>query len=401
MADLYENILNSINLVANSKAENLDYDRTSICIILEVTDKGNGKYLVTDSSTKFYAYSYNDKYYAVNDVVYVTIPNNDYNKQKWILGLASSDENEVYKVVDPEGAFSEITFRKVIEEEFGLLANGEEEVITIFETKEQIDSKGKWYLCLSADFNTSIQNAVEGIYGIRLILNTNKEEPKWITYELDPENMTGPIYQQDVTQAVYYIMNEFALDGYKIEFYQNKKFLYENGNSVTYKGLNNENFVNIKVSNIKIYIGEVADIEEQFKDIHYSQIQNNSGFIVGKNQTVTGMFTYDNKKETSVLSSNGTTTFGFKSNGQIKADEYGTNISGPIDFDIKDTLITITFKGNGFMHNMVRIIVAMMIEVSNNRMTVERLQEIMDAKNRLLAPKIAPANGLYLVSVNY
>lgn len=72
-----------------------------------------------------------------------------------------------------------------------------------------------------------------------------------------------------------------------------------------------------------------------------------------------------------------------------------------INFDIKDSLITITFKGNGFMHNMVRIIVAMMIEVSNNRMTLERLQDIMDAKNRLLAPKIAPPNGLYLVSVNY
>lgn len=72
-----------------------------------------------------------------------------------------------------------------------------------------------------------------------------------------------------------------------------------------------------------------------------------------------------------------------------------------IDFDVKDTLITITFKGNGFMHNMVRIIVAMMIEVSNDRMTINRLKEIMEAKNRLLAPKIAPPNGLYLVSINY
>ena len=53
------------------------------------------------------------------------------------------------------------------------------------------------------------------------------------------------------------------------------------------------------------------------------------------------------------------------------------------------------------MHNMVRIIVAMMIEVSNDRLTIDRLKEIMEAKNRLLAPKIAPPNGLYLVSINY
>ena len=31
----------------------------------------------------------------------------------------------------------------------------------------------------------------------------------------------------------------------------------------------------------------------------------------------------------------------------------------------------------------------------------EDLQNIMDMKNRKLAPKLAPANGLYLVSVEY
>lgn len=72
-----------------------------------------------------------------------------------------------------------------------------------------------------------------------------------------------------------------------------------------------------------------------------------------------------------------------------------------INFDIKDKVININFKGNGFLHNMVRIIVAMLIEVGNNRLTIEELKQIMDMKNRKYAPKIAPANGLYLVSVEY
>lgn len=72
-----------------------------------------------------------------------------------------------------------------------------------------------------------------------------------------------------------------------------------------------------------------------------------------------------------------------------------------IDFKVDGSLIEIVFKGNGFLHNMVRIIVAMMIEVANNRLSIEKLITIMESKNRLLAPKIAPANGLYLVSVNY
>lgn len=72
-----------------------------------------------------------------------------------------------------------------------------------------------------------------------------------------------------------------------------------------------------------------------------------------------------------------------------------------IDFDINDKVITIKFKGNGFLHNMVRIIVAMLIEVGNDRKTKEDLENILASKNRLLAPKTAPANALYLVNIEY
>ena len=72
-----------------------------------------------------------------------------------------------------------------------------------------------------------------------------------------------------------------------------------------------------------------------------------------------------------------------------------------INFEINDGVIKINFIGNGFLHNMVRIIVAMLIEVGNDRVTIEQLQNIMDMKNRKLAPKLAPANALYLMSVEY
>lgn len=72
-----------------------------------------------------------------------------------------------------------------------------------------------------------------------------------------------------------------------------------------------------------------------------------------------------------------------------------------IDYEFKDKVLTLKFKGNGFLHNMIRIIVAMLIEVGNNRMEIERLKEIMELKNRKLAPKTAPANGLYLYEIVY
>lgn len=72
-----------------------------------------------------------------------------------------------------------------------------------------------------------------------------------------------------------------------------------------------------------------------------------------------------------------------------------------IDFEIKDNVINIDFCGNGFLHNMIRIIVAMLLEVGNNRMSIDDLQKVMDEKNRKLAPKLAPANGLFFMSVEY
>lgn len=72
-----------------------------------------------------------------------------------------------------------------------------------------------------------------------------------------------------------------------------------------------------------------------------------------------------------------------------------------IDFEINNQVINIYFKGNGFLHNMIRIIVAMLLEVGNNRLTKDDLLKILESKNRSLAPKLAPPNGLYLVSVEY
>jgi tRNA pseudouridine38-40 synthase len=72
-----------------------------------------------------------------------------------------------------------------------------------------------------------------------------------------------------------------------------------------------------------------------------------------------------------------------------------------INFTVQDSLIKIEFVGNGFLHNMVRIIVAMLLEVARGKITKNDLERILASKNRKLAPKIAPPNGLYLVEVKY
>mgnify|MGYP003289524224 CR=1 FL=1 len=72
-----------------------------------------------------------------------------------------------------------------------------------------------------------------------------------------------------------------------------------------------------------------------------------------------------------------------------------------IDFIWNNDEVTIKIVGSGFMHNMVRIMVAMWLEVARGKYTLEELKDILDKKDRTLAPKTAPSCGLYLYKVYY
>ncbi|MCU9594062.1 tRNA pseudouridine(38-40) synthase TruA [Caldibacillus thermolactis] len=58
-------------------------------------------------------------------------------------------------------------------------------------------------------------------------------------------------------------------------------------------------------------------------------------------------------------------------------------------------------KGNGFLYNMVRIIVGTVLEVGEGKRKPEDVLEILQAKNRGAAGKTVPGHGLYLYKVYY
>ena len=63
--------------------------------------------------------------------------------------------------------------------------------------------------------------------------------------------------------------------------------------------------------------------------------------------------------------------------------------------------IYIELTGNGFLYNMVRIIVGTLVEVGLEKIEPEKIQEIIKSKKRENAGKTLPPNGLYLVNVEY
>ncbi|HZJ85435.1 MAG TPA: tRNA pseudouridine(38-40) synthase TruA [Syntrophomonadaceae bacterium] len=67
----------------------------------------------------------------------------------------------------------------------------------------------------------------------------------------------------------------------------------------------------------------------------------------------------------------------------------------------EDDYIDYFIEANGFLYNMIRIIMGVLLEVGQNQMPPARVKEIILAKDRRLASATAPPQGLYLVEVKY
>lgn len=71
------------------------------------------------------------------------------------------------------------------------------------------------------------------------------------------------------------------------------------------------------------------------------------------------------------------------------------------ELNIVDGLLEFRIIGNGFMYNMVRIIIALMLKVGEGKLKPDDIKRILEGKERKLAPYVAPAVGLYLWKVYY
>jgi len=66
-----------------------------------------------------------------------------------------------------------------------------------------------------------------------------------------------------------------------------------------------------------------------------------------------------------------------------------------------EELITVTVRGDGFLYNMVRIIVGTLIEVGLGKKAPEDIPGIIDSCDRSRAGRTAPARGLYLAEIYF
>ena len=63
--------------------------------------------------------------------------------------------------------------------------------------------------------------------------------------------------------------------------------------------------------------------------------------------------------------------------------------------------LVFTIKANRFLRNMVRAIVGTLMEIGRERMTIDGLRKVIEAKNRCSAGHSVPACGLYFIEAKY
>ena len=71
------------------------------------------------------------------------------------------------------------------------------------------------------------------------------------------------------------------------------------------------------------------------------------------------------------------------------------------DVTAEDKWIYVNVEGDGFLYNMVRNIVGTLVEVGVGRWEPEKMNEILEAKDRTAAGRLAPPQGLCLMWIQY
>lgn len=117
------------------------------------------------------------------------------------------------------------------------------------------------------------------------------------------------------------------------------------------------------------------------------------------------MYEYDGKLDTAKMQEaakhlEGTHDFkSFCGNKKMKKSTVRTVYS--IDVQKQSDNIVITYTGDGFLQNMIRIITGTLIEIGDGRRQPGSIEKILESKNRENAGYTAPACGLTLEKVEY
>ena len=251
MAINTENIFRAVEVITEKYINELQFDKTSVCKIVDNSKRDKGVYIVSDGSSEFEAYSENLSY-SNNTQVDVMIPNGDYNQQKKIIGKHIVMDGESYIYTPPLEYYVDITNNLIPDEgreieEFSLLANGSVKEKLIYASTKKLNFVGYNRLGIKADFMSWLKTlkVSSGHYGLKIVINTEQTTTadgellsNSYKFYLDSKDMYGNPYSFEnyYTQEKLLSMASVTgtITGFEVYFYQDKDFIDENSIFIDY-----------------------------------------------------------------------------------------------------------------------------------------------------------------------
>lgn len=247
--DYGELFCQAVDTIIKERLNEISFDQTITCTIVDDKEKANGKYKVSNGSAKFDAYS-TDTTLSNNTSVYVQIPGGDWSQDKIILCRKPIGDEKPISYKDPFNSFVDITGNLITQtpKQQGLVANNPDPnriVIWAYNCNESpttykesgVDLAGYTRLGLKASFQTWLRelNTVKGSYGLRLRIEgipedeqglaKDETEIETVFYDLvfDCGEMPGNPYNYESfykQEKLFDISNIYKIRKMELEFYE-------------------------------------------------------------------------------------------------------------------------------------------------------------------------------------
>ena len=376
MAPAFDDMINTVGILIDHRINKLRLDYTAEAEIMSVENADEGEYKVLYQSNIFSAFAGDEnKKYKVGDMVYMLVPQNNFNMKKIIIGKVSKNSfskvnTDLANFIVPNGptinSFYYDTEGKdpINEKNWGLIA-GKHDTIKIIENGDDYDAskhtsfiqsaKDNEHIEIQASFLTSFQKQMsKGTYGLKVsfyvknaIYNENPEDKDAIgvqdfIFDIDSFNGAPYDFRNWSPQKLRFSVQKDYLLGLKSIYFFEKGFeydTYKKENKIVKQDTNN----NIFVKDIKLQFINSVNLTD---NLFYLNILMPNGNNLGKKDIILNGVLYSGGED--VLNVNSAKCYWYEKDASITINhEDYDQLAGPgwkrITKNV-DNVVTIDFN---------------------------------------------------------
>lgn len=271
-----ENLFKAIDIITAERLSNLGYDKTIKATIIDDSQSAHGRYTLTDGSSTFEAFCDIDTRYKKDMIVYVIIPESNWDNDKLIVGKYSNKGDDYYNYANPSDDFLDVTHNLISEVNAqSLLANAQNKPYVRVWSCDGVEYKGYNRLALKGNFRTwlSSLDVMKGTYGLVLYV-VSKESlydvgdfERTYKFNLLTSDMYGDPFNFEtyyLQEKVFDISNISNIVHMELLLVQNSDFYNNDNELIAYKDENGNVFPdNIFVQQPYISLGyDLNDTKE-------------------------------------------------------------------------------------------------------------------------------------------